>query len=507
MSEGITDHHAGGSQAAQAFLVALREQLQRPSARRSDPWSPAPLVLVPLASFAGAFLGCVATLHLCTFGLPPSLASAAATLFVCAVLIAAPAKNLVPTTLSSSAYGGSFSGMTPIVTLNESVAHSGLPVDKSFLLLSIFCGLVFCAVCVIELRLGRVLLRGYGGRFGALAALGSFLFLSLGPLLGADGVPFGVGRLDVFDKGLVGSLVIFALCATGMSATLIALRQPRVAASGRAMRIFVSAAVAFIGLAILQYVQPDDACLAEAYYAGCFLGMSAPARLRGSVQPVIAAAALTILLVEASAILPAVGGSLGLAAFLTVAGADVASRLFDAAGPFQSPARGALVAAFVVAGMLLVPREVFRDRPMDDTTGSTPTVDTPLPAVAVRLEQPSGESAKQAVPSAAPDEVKPAAGPWPDLALPVRPARAALPARRPAEVARGATQPPATRPLPRSSIRSVQPPAATTSSVPVRRSQARAVPRPVPRPRAVTQQDVVPLQESQQTYPSYVPPH
>src|SRR3954470_21697640 len=173
----MADLHARDSKALQVFdPAAWREQLHRRSTAAPQASSSLSLHLVPLASFAGAFVGCLATLHLTTFGLPPALASAVATLLLCAALIAAPAKDLVPTTFSSSVYGGSFSGMTPIMMLSESVTRSGLPVDISFLLLSLFCGLVFYIVCTIEVRTHAVLLRGYGGRFGALAAVGSFLF-------------------------------------------------------------------------------------------------------------------------------------------------------------------------------------------------------------------------------------------------------------------------------------------------------------------------------------------
>ncbi len=490
---------------------AWREQLRRLSERGSQSFPPAPLLVVPLASFAGAFLGCLATLHLSTFGLPPALASAAATLLFCAALIAAPTKNLVPTTFSSSAYGGSFSGMTPIATLSDSVARSGLPVDISFLMLSIFCGLVFFCVCAVEVRTRTVLLRGYGGRFGALAALGSFLFLSLAQLLGADGMPLGVARIEDFDKNAVDSLVIFALCATGMLASLLALRLPRVANSGRAVRIFVSATVAFAGLAALQYVRPGDTCLADAYYAGCFLGNSSPQRLRGSLQPVIAAAVLTVLLVKASAVLPAVGGSLGLAAFLVVAVVDVVSRLFGATGPLQNPEWGvlgrSLLAACVVAGMLL-PNEVVRDRLADDTTGSIPKVETPVEAPAERLDPPSWESAVQTAPSSAPEPLKPVAVPWPVIAVPtVTPAPVASPAvRRPASPAHAGVQPLSAEPSPRRIIRSSTTTVAAPTPLPVRRTQSRVVPQPVPRPRAATQQEVESGPEWQ-PYPSSVPLH
>ncbi len=125
-----------------------------------------------LVSFAGAFLGCLATLHLNALGLSPALASAAVTVVLCAGLVIASPDNLEATAFSSSVYGGSFSGMTPIGQLSE----SGLPPEASLYLLSIFCGLLFCIFTSIEMRRRVVLLQGYGGRLGVLAAIGSLLF-------------------------------------------------------------------------------------------------------------------------------------------------------------------------------------------------------------------------------------------------------------------------------------------------------------------------------------------
>ncbi|UFZ03209.1 hypothetical protein LQG66_28815 [Bradyrhizobium ontarionense] len=422
----MADLHAGGSQAPQAFdPLAWREGLRQPLLA---------LYLVPLASFAGAFLGCLATLHLTRSGVPPALASATATLLLCAALIVEPTRDLIPTTFSSSAYGGSFSGMTSIVTLSESVARAGLPASASFILLSVFCGLVFCTVCAIEMRMRVVLLRGYGGRFGALAAVGSFLFLSLAPLLGPEGEVLHLARLDEFDKGLGDSLVIFASCLAGMFATIFALRSPNVAGSGRAARIFTSAAVAFLGLAILQQLRPGDGCLVDAYYAGCFLGMSSSQRLRGLVEPVVAAAALTVFLVQASAILPSVGGSLGFAAFIVVVAVDAARRVGRLLPLHDHPAavglgRG-LAAALAVAGLLL-PNSAFHVEAVVETTGSIPRVETSVAARAPAdlPDEPAAEATVAAAPSSTPGDPPPAADWKPDILPPVIPPPVATPVR------------------------------------------------------------------------------
>ena len=498
----MADLHARNSKALQAFdPSAWRKQANRRSAPAAHAPSSASLHLLPLASFAGAFLGCLATLYLSKFALPPALASAAVTLLLCAALIAAPTKGLVPTTFSSSVYGGSFSGMTPIVTLTESVARSGLPVDASFLLLSLFAGLVFCIVCGAEVRMHAVLLRGYGGRFGALAAVASFLFLTLAPLLGVAGEPFRLAGLDGFEDDLAGVVAIFALCAAGMALTMLGLRLPRVAGTGRAVRIFVSATVAFAGLAALQQFWPGKACLANAYYAGCFLGMSSPQRLRGLWQPVLAAAALTVFLFQASTILPAVGGSLGLAAFVTVAGVDAASRVMGVAATSLAPGwllfgRG-LAGAFAVASVLL-PNGVFFQRPVDDTTASIRTPEKPPAAETVRVDVPPKASGAPPTMISTPLATAPVAVTTPEVpALVAAPERREAPrVRRRANPSLPAVQPVPAEPASRRVIRLGQTAASAPPAPAAKRSQIRVVPQPAPQSPAARPDEAPVMQQT-----------
>jgi hypothetical protein len=86
-----------------------------------------------------------------------------------------------------------------------------------------------------------------------------------------------------------------------------------------ATRIFIASVVALIGLLTLHLLDPDNTSTLEAFYAGCFLGMSTPERLKGWFQPLFGALVLTAVLVLVRAFLPGVGGGLGLAAFVTVA--------------------------------------------------------------------------------------------------------------------------------------------------------------------------------------------
>ncbi|MGJ4953743.1 hypothetical protein [Bradyrhizobium sp. HKCCYLS20291] len=380
---------------------------------RPQPWRFGVTVAL-LASFAGACLGCLATLHLSALGLPPALASAAVTVVLCAGLVLASPDNLAATTFAASVYGGSFSGMTPIGQLSDSVARTGLPQEASLYLLSIFCGLLFCGFTAIEIRRRIVLFEGYGGRLGALAALGSLLFVTLGPWLAGQGETLRLAHLNQFDQELDGSLAILAACLLATFLTLSIQRLPQVADAGRVARTFLSATLAFAGMAIIQTLWPDQRCLVDAYYAGCFLGMSSPQRLSGRLQPTVAALTLTVVLVQASTVLPMVGGSLGLAAFIAVAAVDLARRAGDA---LPAPAHamtvglGRSVAVVLTVAGCLLPSQMFH-RLVDDTTGAlreaAPTI---APAVAAL---PEAHIVDAAPPDAAPPvAVVPAAEPEP----------------------------------------------------------------------------------------------
>lgn len=447
----------------------------------------------PLASFIAAFLGCLMTLHLSASGLSPMIASATTAMLLSASLILTRTANLVPSAFFSSAYGGSFVGMTPVTLLSASVARWGLPLDTSFVLLSIFCGLVFCLACALDLWLRGGLARGYGGRLGALAAVASFLFIVLAPLFGGDRALFPIARMGAVDQGLGSRALTFALCTAGMLATLMALRWPRVAASRRSVRIFVAATVAFLGLVLLQQMAPDEVCYLDAYYAGCFLGMSSPARLRGPFQSVSAAALLAALLVLSYPILPAIGGGLGYIAFVTVLFIDAASRLFVEGGvsPRQTTlawTRG-VVAAVAVAGVLL-PSELLRERldaePMGSIAGAEqPVADTAARGVALR-----GEGGEQASISA-PVEPTPAAAPPPETSTAVLTSARAelLHTPRPAARPHGARQRLHAGPaLPRVTGLGATAPAAHPVSV--KRGQMHVVLQP--RWRAVTRHEVQP---------------
>jgi hypothetical protein len=274
----------------------------------------------PAAAFAGAFLGCLATLHLSVCGFVPAIASALATILLCGPVLATRTASLFFSEFFTAVYGGSFAGMTSVRWLTEDLPErSVMLVSALFILLSIVCGLAFWIVAEIDTRAGRRIAGGYGGRSGAIAAAASFVFVELVPLFGADNARFRAHRVDMFDLDPRLAALSCAACLIGMYATMLVLRRQSVATAGTADRTFLASAIALMGLIALHLNDPNDARNADAFYAGCFLGMSTPERLKGWIQPFLGAIVLTAILVQVSTLLPGVGGSLGFAAFVTVA--------------------------------------------------------------------------------------------------------------------------------------------------------------------------------------------
>ncbi len=339
------------------------------------------------------------------------------------------------------------------------------------------------------------LARGYGGRLGALAAVASFLFIGLAPLLGAEGELFPIARRGVLEQGLGAAATTFVVCTAGMLATMAALGWAPVAGSRRAVRIFVAAAVAFAGLVMLQQFMPGDASDLDAYYAGCFIGMSSPRRLRSPLQAMAAAVLLTALLILTGPILPSVGGSLGYIAFVSVIFVDAAVRLFVEAGesPWQTVlawTRG-LVAALAIFGVLLSSELMFQ-RPVAEPGG--PFVDAGRALAPVRTTLPiPDEERRDGIARGEPAAAVAAAS---ELPLQILDPGGANPlaARRPSEPTPDAAFPNSAEPS-RRITRYGQ--AAGIQTPPLKRNQLRGVPHATPRPRVAARYELQPAPEWQ----------
>jgi hypothetical protein len=280
-------------------------------------WIDMPLGDAAVAAFAGAFLGCLTTECFTAFGIGPDIASATATVLLCGLLLVTRMTRRFAGAFFPALYGGTFAGMTPIVWLGDSASGHSAAAWALSIALSIVCGLAFFVVAKLDARSATPVGVGYGGRLGAIATVASFLFIALaGPSEGNSRFP-GVGA-EAFHIEPWPAILGFFACLAGTIVTLATLRQRRIADRGAAQRTFIAAAAALSGLMILQLGHPDDAHIRDAFYAGCFLGMSTPGRLKGWFQPVLGALMLIVMLMPAGAFLRGVGGRLGLAAFVTV---------------------------------------------------------------------------------------------------------------------------------------------------------------------------------------------
>jgi len=271
----------------------------------------------PIAALVGAFLGCLTTLHLAALGMLPAIASAFATVLLCGLVICTT--RALPNAFFPALYGGTFGGMTTVLSVSEGApAVSATMTDTLFILLSTVCGFTFFIVAKLDTRSAVPMASGFGGRSGAIATVASLAFVELDQPFGPDaalfhGAPFGAVGIEPRAAALE-----FFACMVGIVATLLVLRRWRIAPMGVADRTFIASAVAFIGLFILYLAAPDDMRMLDAFYAGCFLGMSTPERLKGWIQPVFGAVVLTAVLALVRVFLPGIGGGLGLGAFVTV---------------------------------------------------------------------------------------------------------------------------------------------------------------------------------------------
>jgi hypothetical protein len=276
-------------------------------------WTAAP------AAFAGAFFGCLATLHLSALGVVPVIASALVTTFLGGQLLIVRPTNPLTRAFVPAIYGGGFGGMTSLLWLGGTTSDRPIiSVVLLFISLSMVCGLAFGVVAIFDASATRQLTKGYGGRSGAIATIACVLFIRLAALCGADDRAFHTLHMDLASVNPASLARLMAACVTGTGVTMLVLRRERVAAADLADQTFVASAIALLGLLVVHRVSPVDAGLLEAYYAGCFLGMSSRERLNGWMDAALGSIVLTGLIIQIKIFLPGIGGGLGLAAFATV---------------------------------------------------------------------------------------------------------------------------------------------------------------------------------------------
>ena len=277
-------------------VVSSEGALQQLAVPAVDPCIGAASQSAALAAFAGAFLGCLATLHLSAFGVVPEIASALVTTLLGGQLLIARSTIQLAREFVPAVYGGAFGGMTSVLWLAG--IGSDYPVVLAgalFISLSIVCGRTFSAVAIFDNYSGRQFAVGYGGRSGAIATVTCVFFVQLTALCGADDRLFRAAHADLADVNLGSLAAIIAACLTGTTVSLLVLRRERVAAADLADKTFVASAIALVGSIVVRRISATDARLLDAYYAGCFLGMSSRERLKGWIETVLGAAVLASL--------------------------------------------------------------------------------------------------------------------------------------------------------------------------------------------------------------------
>jgi hypothetical protein len=209
------------------------------------------------AAFAGAFLGCLITLHLSAFGVVPEIASALVTTLLGGQLLIARSTIQLAREFVPAVYGGAFGGMTSVLWLAG--IGSDYPVVLAgalFISLSIVCGRTFSAVAIFDNYSGRQFAVGYGGRSGAIATVTCVFFVQLTALCGADDRLFRAAHADLADVNLGSLAPIIAVCLTGTTVSLLVLRRERVAAADLADKMFVASAIALVGLIVVRQISP-----------------------------------------------------------------------------------------------------------------------------------------------------------------------------------------------------------------------------------------------------------
>jgi hypothetical protein len=280
-----------------------------------------------VAAFAGGFLGCLVTLELTAIGVMSSLASASTTAVLCGIFLITRTARCVSGAFFPALYGGTFGGMTSVISLtNNTPGHSVTLTAGLFVALSIICGLAFLVATRVDARSVVPIASGYGGRLGMIAAIASFVFIDLAQrLLGFHSTVFPGIRTASIPEPNVLALKLGA-CMAGTFVTFFIFRLAGVAEAGNPERIYIASAVAVSGLALLSIFNSNSTGTSGDFYAGCFLGTSSSEPLTGWRQTAFGAVVLTATLPLVRAILPDVGGGLGLAAFFTVAFVSAVKR-------------------------------------------------------------------------------------------------------------------------------------------------------------------------------------
>lgn len=275
----------------------------------------------------GALIGCLVTLVLVHyFGVRVGIASALATAGICCLLYLVPrGKRQNIGLIAPAAYGGSFAGMTNLFNFGLDTHLDRMLLVVLLIGLSAITGLAFFLVSRIDKVTETPVGHGFGGRLGTVAALATMLFVLVVSVIQPEhwSVAWGnFGNIHYDIATVVAELAVALVGAIGTAKLLREVFKPEVFHGTRILAASVFALAGLIFLNLLGWTS-----LVAAFYAACFLGMATPKILKSYWVMALACLPLVTIVHVVAAVLPGMGGGLGLSAFIAVSLMVVASSI------------------------------------------------------------------------------------------------------------------------------------------------------------------------------------
>lgn len=277
----------------------------------------------------GASIGCLLTLALVDFGMQPGIASALATAIICLFLHFMPKeKRQNIGLLAPAAYGGSFAGMTNLSSFDGDVRHDQMLLVTFAVGLSVIVGLTFFLVSRIDKSVEVPVGHGFGGRLGTVAALATVIFVLAVSIIQPTHWSVAWGHFGDIAYDVTTLLGELGAALVGALVTAKLLREIFKPEAFHSTRILAASLFALAGLLALNFFGWTS--VVAAFYAACFLGMTTPKILKNYWTLALACIPLLAILHVVVAVLPGMGGGLGLSAFVAVLLMSAISRVLHA---------------------------------------------------------------------------------------------------------------------------------------------------------------------------------
>lgn len=280
-------------------------------------------------------VGALATAYVCRLDINPIVASAIVAISLALMAVVVDDRHR----LSWGAFCGTFAGMTsaPLLTWERACPALSLDFLTRALVLSAITGASYAVVELLTPRFPRGFFRGYGGRLGAIAFLSVLLHVAIGerfepsfqsPVVASLPAPLVAAPLKLLAApfALAGALISKEVKST-------------VSRSNINYGVVTTAITGIIGGILVVKIPVHGYLLAQAWYAGAFVGMTSFDEVMPQRDFAFAGALSGVLLVAAEGAFAGVGGKLGLVAFAAVTAsravrklARSASRLHDLFG-------------------------------------------------------------------------------------------------------------------------------------------------------------------------------